>query len=58
MTEEREMVGQVKELSRLKKRVETVVKPSGDWERSLRDVEEVENVEEKALVEMSEYMDV
>jgi len=51
-------VGQVKEVLRLKKRVETWVKPGGEGERNLRDVEEVEGKVREVLVEMSEYMDV
>lgn len=57
-TEERGTVGQVKELLRLKKRVETFVKPGGEGERSLKDVEQVEEKVREVLVEMSEYMDV
>lgn len=51
-------VGQVKEVLRLKKRVETWVKPGGEGERNLKDVEEVEEKVRGVLVEMSEYMDV
>ena len=51
-------VGQVKEVLRLKKRVETWVKPGGEGERNLRDVEVVEGKVREVLVEMSEYMDV
>jgi len=51
-------VGQVKEVLRLKKRVETWVKPGGEGERNLRDVEVVEGKVREVLVEMSEHMDV
>jgi hypothetical protein len=51
-------VGQVKEVLRLKKQVETWVKPGGEGERNLKDVEEVEEKVRGVLVEMSEYMDV
>jgi len=56
--DERGTVGQVKELLRLKKRVETWVKPGGEGERNLKDVEEVEEKVREVLVEMSEYLDV
>jgi hypothetical protein len=42
----------------LKKRVETFVKPAGEGERSLKDVEQVEEKVREVLVEMSEYTDV
>jgi len=51
-------VGQVKEVLRLKKRVETWVKRDGEGERSLKDVEEVESKVRDVLVEMSRYTDV
>ena len=51
-------MGQVKEVLRLKKRVETWIKPGGEGERNLKDVEEVEEKVQEVLVEMSEYMDV
>ena len=51
-------VGQVKEVLRLKRRVETWVKSGGEGERNLKDVEEVEEKVREVLVEMSEYVDV
>jgi hypothetical protein len=51
-------VGQVKEILRLKKRVEMWLKKDGEAERSLKDVHEVEEKVREVLVEMSEYMDV
>ena len=51
-------VGQVKEVLRLKKRVEVWVKRDGEGEKSLKDVEEVEGKVREVLVEMSKYMDV
>ena len=52
------IVGQVKEVLRLKKRVETWVKPDGQGEKSLKEVEEVEGKVREVLVEMSQYVDV
>ena len=57
-TREEGTVRQVKEVLRLKKRVETWVKPGGEGERNLKEVEEVEEKVREVLVEMSEYMDV
>jgi hypothetical protein len=51
-------VGQVKEVLRLKKQVETWIRRDGEGERSLKDVEEVEGKVQEVLVEMSRYMDV
>jgi hypothetical protein len=51
-------IGQVKEVLRLKRRVETWVKRDGEGEKSLKDVEEVENKVREVLVEMSRYTDV
>ena len=51
-------VGQVMEVLRLKKRVETWVKPEGEGEKSLKDVEEAETKVRAVLVEMSEFVDV
>jgi hypothetical protein len=51
-------VEQVKELLRLKKRVEVWIKPEGEGARSLKHVEEVEEKVREALVEMSQYVDV
>ena len=51
-------VGQVKEVLRLKKRVEVWVKRDGEGEKSLKEVEEVEGKVREVLVEMSQYMDV
>ena len=51
-------VGQVKEVLKLKKRVEAWVKRDGEGEKSLKDVEEVEGKVREVLVEMSKYMDV
>ena len=51
-------VGQVKEVLRLKKRVEAWVKRDGEGEKSLKDVEEVEGKVREVLVQMSEYMNV
>ena len=51
-------VGQVQEVLRLKKRVETWVKRDGEGEKSLKDVEEVEGKVREVLVEMSRYTDV
>jgi len=51
-------VGQVKEVLRLKKRVEMWVKPGGEGDRNLRDVEEVEEKVRDVLVGMSDYTDV
>lgn len=51
-------VGQVKEVLRLKKQVETWIRRDGEGERSLKDVEEVEGKVQEVLVEMSQYMDV
>jgi hypothetical protein len=51
-------VGQVKEVLRLKKRVEVWVKPGGEGEKSLKDVEKIEGKVKEVLVEMSQYMDV
>ena len=51
-------VGQVKEVLRLKKRVETWIKPGGEGQQNLRDVEKVEGKVREVLVEMSQYMDV
>ena len=51
-------LGQVKELLQLKKRVEVWVKPEGEGERSLKEVEEVEEKVREVLVEMSQYVDV
>jgi len=51
-------MGQVKEVLRLKKRVETWVKRDGEGEKSLKDVEEVEGKVREVLVQMSEYMNV
>jgi hypothetical protein len=52
------IVGQVKEVLRLKKCVETWVKPDGQGEKSLKEVDEVEGKVREALVEMSQYVDV
>lgn len=51
-------VGQVKEVLRLKKRIEAWVKRDGEGEKSLKEVEEVEGKVREVLVEMSKYMDV
>lgn len=51
-------VKQVKEVLRLKKRIETWVKPDGEAEKSLKEVEKVEEEVREVLVKMSEYMDV
>jgi hypothetical protein len=51
-------VGQVQELLRLKKKVETWTKRGGEGERSLKDVEEVEAKVRSVLVQMSQYTDV
>jgi hypothetical protein len=51
-------VGQVKEVLKLKKRVEAWIKRDGEGEKSLKDVEEVEGKVREVLVEMSKYMDV
>jgi hypothetical protein len=51
-------VKQVKEVLRLKKRIETWVKPDGEGEKSLKEVEKVEEEVRDVLVKMSEYMDV
>ena len=51
-------VGQIREVLRLKKRVETWVKHGGEAERSLNDVKLAEKNVKDVLVEMSEYMNV
>jgi len=51
-------VGQVKEVLRLKKRVEAWVKRDGEGEKALKEVEEVEGKARDVLVEMSQYIDV
>jgi hypothetical protein len=51
-------VGQVLEVLRLKKRVEAWIKPDGEGERNLKDVEEVEGRVREVLVDMSKYTDV
>jgi len=51
-------IGTVKEVLRLKKRVEAWVKRDGEGEKSLKEVEEVEGKVREVLVEMSQYMDV
>jgi len=50
--------GQVREILRLMKRVETWVKPDGEGEKSLKDVEQVDERVRGVLVEMSQYTDV
>lgn len=57
-TTEGTTVGQVKEVLRLKRRVEAWIKRDGEGERSLKEVEEVEGKVREVLVEMSQYMDV
>jgi len=52
------VVGQVQEILKLKKKIEVWVKPGGEGERSLKDVEEVDAKVREVLVKMSEYMDV
>jgi hypothetical protein len=49
---------QVKEVLRLKKKVETWVKPGGEGEESLKEVQAAERKVRDVMVEMSEYMDV
>jgi len=49
---------QVKELLRLKIRVEVWVKPEGEGVRNLEEVKEVEEKVREVLVEMSQYVDV
>jgi hypothetical protein len=53
-----ETLEQVKELLRLKKRVEVWVKPDGEGARTLKEVEAVEGKVREVLVEMSQYVDV
>jgi hypothetical protein len=51
-------VRQVQDVLKLKKRVETWTKRDGEGERSLKDVEIVEEKVREVLVEMSRYTDV
>jgi hypothetical protein len=53
-----ETLEQIKELLRLKKRVEVWVKPDGEGARRLKEVEAVEGNVRDVLVEMSQYVDV